>query len=72
MPKFLSDTEGIPGSAHMVAERREAVEDANPELVPVPASVFDDDFFRGSMARVAPMHVPEEVARVEAGLRESA
>ncbi len=42
-----------------------------PELVPVPASVFDDDFFRTSSTRVVP-RISEEPTRVETGVRENA
>jgi cell division protein FtsZ len=37
---------------------------AQPELIPVPASVFDDDFFRPASARVEP---PAEIDRRENG-----
>jgi len=71
MPKFLSDVDTVPGPA-MASERREAVPPAGPELVPVPASVFDDDFFQNSPLRGVASHVPDDVVRMEAGLRESA
>ena len=72
MPKFRSDEEVKPAPA--VAERREAPAPvkAEPELVPVPASVFDDDFFRSSPPRVTASHVPDESVRMEAGVRETA
>jgi cell division protein FtsZ len=70
MPKFLSDLEAKPAP---VAERRETPPAyPEPELRPVPASVFDDDFFQASAQRVAPSHLPDESVRVEAGLRETA
>jgi cell division protein FtsZ len=54
-----------------VAEVREqkkvSAENAQPELLPVPASVFDDDFFRSSPARRATDEVVE-VDRVETAL----
>jgi cell division protein FtsZ len=43
-----------------------------PELVPVPASVFDDDFFRNSGARSVAPRVVEEPSRIETGVRDSA
>jgi len=71
MPKFLSDLEAKPA---LVSERREMppVANSEPELRPVPASVFDDDFFQASVQRVSPSHLPDESVRVEAGLRETA
>ncbi len=43
-----------------------------PELRPVPASVFDDDFFQVSPARgMTTYSVAEEAVRVDAGLRET-
>jgi cell division protein FtsZ len=69
MPKFLSDTEAKPAP---VERETPARANAEPELRPVPASVFDDDFFHVSPQRVAPSHLPDESVRVEAGLRESA
>jgi cell division protein FtsZ len=41
---------------------------ANPELVPVPASVFDDDFFRTSPQRGVVSPGVEEPVRVETGI----
>jgi cell division protein FtsZ len=72
MPKFRSDEEVKPAPA--VVERREAPAPVNaePELVPVPASVFDDDFFRSSPPRVTASQVRDESIRVEAGVRETA
>ena len=71
MPKFLSDADVKPAP---VSERREtqAMTNPEPELRPVPASVFDDDFFQAPPQRVAASHLPDESVRVEAGLRESA
>jgi cell division protein FtsZ len=46
---------------------------AEPELRPVPASIFDDEFFRASQERPVPSYVvSEESVRVETGVRESA
>jgi cell division protein FtsZ len=53
-------------------DRHETSESAEPELRPVPASVFDDDFFRTVPQRAAPLHLPEERERVEAGVRDTA
>jgi cell division protein FtsZ len=76
MPKFASDPEAvatpIPLAPPALTERRELVP-AEPELRPVPASIFDDDFFRASQERVVPSYVVlEESVRVETGVRESA
>jgi cell division protein FtsZ len=68
MPKFQSDVEVKPAPL----ERREMPAQDGAELLPVPASVFDDDFFRSSPPRVAPSHLPDESVRVEAGVREPA
>jgi cell division protein FtsZ len=72
MPKFLSDSDVKP--APMATERREtpAMASGEPELRPVPASVFDDDFFQAPPQRMAPSHLPDESVRVEAGMRETA
>jgi cell division protein FtsZ len=72
MPKFRSDEQVKP--TPVAAERREApaLPKAEPELLPVPASVFDDDFFRSSPPRVAVSHMPNEPIRVETGVRETA
>ncbi|HEX2917354.1 MAG TPA: cell division protein FtsZ [Edaphobacter sp.] len=43
----------------------------NPELVPVPASVFDDDFFRTASQRSVSSTSMEESARVETGIHQS-
>jgi cell division protein FtsZ len=54
-PRFASEAEAEPMSAP-AGERKEKAASAGPgappELVPVPASVFDDDFFRASSSRV--------------------
>ena len=43
-----------------------------PELRPVPASVFDDDFFQVSPSRATTAYsVAEEAVRVDTGLRET-
>lgn len=44
---------------------------ANPELVPVPASVFDDDFFQTTAQRAVASAGMEESARVETGIHPS-
>jgi cell division protein FtsZ len=53
-PRFASETEAEPTSTP-AGDRREksasAGQGAPPELVPVKASVFDDDFFRASTSR---------------------
>lgn len=82
-PRFLSEELAQPGP---VAEERRG-QTAEPkivlpeapsptptrqELVPVPASVFDDDFFRSSQSRVTVSHHSDDPVRVEAGVRDSA
>jgi cell division protein FtsZ len=82
-PRFLSEdmerTEPAPAvpqhrAAEPEAESRltEPVEHsaaaANPELVPVPASVFDDDFFRTSPQRMVTSAGMEQPVRVETGI----
>jgi cell division protein FtsZ len=76
MPKFASDPEvlatPVPLAPPTLTERRESVS-AEPELRPVPASIFDDEFFRASQERPVPSYVvSEESVRVETGVRESA
>jgi cell division protein FtsZ len=73
-PKFLSDEMVRP--APIPVERREpspepavtAPGELSPELLPVPASVFDDDFFRSSQMRPTVSYEAEEPSRVEAGV----
>ncbi|WP_035347885.1 cell division protein FtsZ [Edaphobacter aggregans] len=79
MPKFLSDAEAMkPAPMSMERqterqiERHEVSAQEGAELIPVPASVFDDDFFRAAPPRVAPAHLPHESVRLETGLREQA
>ena len=73
MPKFMSDAELKPAPVAPAMERETPkVANPEPELRPVPASVFDDDFFQVSPQRVSPSHSPDESVRVEAGLRETA
>jgi cell division protein FtsZ len=82
-PRFLSEemerTEpAVAAPQQRVAEpqmesRRDGAADhpavaANPELVPVPASVFDDDFFRTSPQRTVASPGIEQPVRVEAGI----
>jgi cell division protein FtsZ len=72
MPKFLSDVGTKPTPVSTDRHEAPAMGSAEPELLPVPASVFDDDFFRTSSQRVPQSHQPDEAVRVEAGLRETA
>ncbi|WP_263365073.1 cell division protein FtsZ [Edaphobacter bradus] len=44
----------------------EAPSEREPELVPVPASVFDDDFFKVAPPRFVPSHSIDDSVRVEA------
>jgi cell division protein FtsZ len=68
MPKFASEPE-ISASSR---ERDEAVAAPEPELRAVPASVFDDDFFRAVAERTAQAYsAVEETSRVDAGVRET-
>ncbi len=71
MPKFLSDLEAKP-DAGIGTSRDAAGGQLRAGTAPVPASVFDDDFFQASVQRVSPSHLPDESVRVEAGLRETA
>jgi len=81
MPKFLS--EDMPKPEPGPVDRREptaeikmdpdaSVSEAAPKLVPVPASVFDDDFFRTSQSRATVAHSMEDSVRLETGIREPA
>jgi cell division protein FtsZ len=77
-PKFLSDE--IVRPAPIPVQRNEpsgepaaaAPEELAPELVPVPASVFDDDFFRSSQMRTTASHGAEGASRVEGGVHGAA
>jgi len=81
-PRFLSDEITRPEPvAPAPVDRREPIASAEPaiapagaapELVPVPASVFDDDFFRSSPGRLVTPRSNEEPIRIETGVRESA
>ncbi|RZU42831.1 cell division protein FtsZ [Edaphobacter modestus] len=82
--RFLSDDQvQRPVSAPAISERGEsspapeavaggpgAGAEQRPQLVPVPASVFDDDFFRSTQGRQAAPHATHEPVRMETGLRE--
>jgi cell division protein FtsZ len=51
-PRFASEPEAEPLSTQVVERKEKAVgHDVAPELIPVKASVFDDDFFRTTSAR---------------------
>ncbi|HEY2039478.1 MAG TPA: cell division protein FtsZ [Edaphobacter sp.] len=81
MPKFMSEEAERP-SPRAAAEPLELVPESteisqtskstvpNPALIPVPASVFDDDFFRTSpsSSRTPVKHQPDELLRVETGV----
>jgi cell division protein FtsZ len=83
VPRFLSEEMERPESTAAAAPYRAAEPEvasrpaapvehsataANPELLPVPASVFDDDFFRTSSGRAAASAGMEESAQVEPGI----
>src|SRR4051812_13493731 len=79
MPKFRSEPEvRIPETeeerSDVRSERREmkTLPESEPELLPVSASVFDDDFFRATTPRMTSSQPTEELARVETGVRETA
>jgi cell division protein FtsZ len=69
-PRFASEPAPEPPIAPVV-ERKEPVDEVEPfilpELVPVPASVFDDDFFKASQSR-AEVEAVGKVERVETEL----
>jgi cell division protein FtsZ len=71
--RFASEMEPEVGSGHdgNHSEAPTAMVEpaAQPELIPVPASVFDDDFFRPASARVEP---PAEIDRRENGFPQGA
>ncbi|MDE1177688.1 MAG: cell division protein FtsZ [Edaphobacter sp.] len=70
-PKFASDQPATSQTPLSPRERIEIVPE--PELRTVPASVFDDDFFRAENERAAASYVlAEEAVRVDAGVREPA
>lgn len=77
MPKFLSEEPAKPEPRPLAAAEPKEIALAPethakaPELVPVPASVFDDDFFQSPPVRAVPRPM-EEAVRVETGVRESA
>ncbi len=67
--EFLEVPEMTPTAYEPVIEARRipmAEPSIEAELVPVPASVFDDDFFRGSSVRGAASHVVDESNRIDA------
>ena len=80
MPKFMSEELERPSPRPAAVEPLELVPESaeisqtskttgpNPELVPVPASVFDDDFFRTTPSRTPVKHQPDELLRVETGV----
>jgi len=79
MPKFMSEETERPSPRpaaqplELVAESTEISQTSkptgpNPALIPVPASVFDDDFFRTSPSRTPVKHQPDELLRVETGV----
>jgi cell division protein FtsZ len=78
MPKFASDLRGPYAPVdprERIQEHEDEEEMDEPELRTVPASVFDDDFFRAGQERerTPPSYVVgEESVRVDAGVRESA
>jgi cell division protein FtsZ len=55
--------------SHVEAPTAMVEPDAQPELIPVPASVFDDDFFRSASSRIEP---PAEIDRRENGFPQGA
>jgi cell division protein FtsZ len=67
-PQFLSAPEITPAASEPVIEARRipVVEPrVEPELVPVPASIFDDEFFKASPLRAAGSHVIDESNRID-------
>jgi cell division protein FtsZ len=79
MPKFMSEETERPSPRpaaqplELVAESTEISQTSkptgpNPALIPVPASVFDDDFFRTSPSRTPVKHQTDELLRVETGV----
>jgi cell division protein FtsZ len=64
--RFASETEPEVGSSP-IAEVREKIASTPPELIPVKASVFDDDFFRASSLREA--RIAEEPTHFSAASR---
>ncbi|HEX7157895.1 MAG TPA: cell division protein FtsZ, partial [Edaphobacter sp.] len=51
-------------SERVIEARKVPVVEPEPELVPVPASVFDDDFFQSLPTRAANSHVVDDASRV--------
>jgi cell division protein FtsZ len=69
-PRFASETDPEPLISQLVEEKEKAASNghvAPPELVPVKASVFDDDFFQASSTRE---ELVLEGNRVEGGLHD--
>jgi cell division protein FtsZ len=67
-PEFLEVPEITPTASEPVIEARKSpVVDprVEAELVPVPASVFDDDFFKSPAGRFVPPHVVDESSHVD-------
>ncbi len=67
-PQFLEVPEITPIASDLVIEARKipvTEPRVEPELVPVPASVFDDEFFKTSAGRTGPSHVVDESSRVD-------
>jgi len=71
-PRFASEMEPRPVSVNGAgAKVPTARVDHQTELIPVPASVFDDDFFRGASAQEEALEA-EMANEVQASHRESA
>jgi cell division protein FtsZ len=70
-PRFASEPAPEPPIAPVI-ERKEPVEEVEPfilpELIPVPASVFDDDFFKASLSRGEAVEAVAKAERVETEL----
>jgi cell division protein FtsZ len=80
-PRFASEPAPEPPRASAAVEKGHAAgagqtagqgvgQGAATELVPVPASVFDDDFFKASLLREETVKAPVKIERVEAEMPE--
>jgi cell division protein FtsZ len=71
-PRFASEPAPVPPTVSPVEKSQPAAPGTvgPPELIPVPASVFDDDFFKASLLREETVDAGSKVDRVETELPE--
>jgi cell division protein FtsZ len=67
-PRFASEPQPVAPPVEKKDPMGDTGLDASPELVPVPASVFDDDFFKASLSRGEAVETVGKADRVETEL----